>query len=739
MNEMSFRSKSGSGGRQALQLTALVMAHGLATAAQAQTTNLPPASGSATNAPAKLPDVVVQGEKESGYKPETLSSPKYTEPLRDVPQTITVVPKAVMEQQGATSLRDVLRNVSGISIQAGEGGVPAGDNMSVRGFSARTDLFVDGVRDFGGYSRDPFNLEQVEVTKGPTSSTTGRGSTGGSINLVSKEPFLDRFYGGSAGFGTDEYQRYTADLNQPIPGLGVPGLAFRLNAMLHQAGVPGRDAVENRRWGVAPSLAHGLGTPTRLTLSYSRLDQDNQPDYGIPWVPANTNPALAAYSNQPAPVDFSNYYGLTDRDYEKTTTDIVTAKLEHDFTDSLSLRNLTRYGLNARDSIYTAPRFASVNTSTTITRQMQSRLMQDSLFANQTDFTAHFDTGKIGHAVVTGVEYDHEESVNHARSGPLSQTDLFNPDPDDPYPGPVTRTGARTEAVADTFSIYGFETLKLHEKLDLTGGLRWDHFGVDFKSVDTNGVPTKLQRTDEMLSWRLGIVFKPHPNGSIYAGYGTSFNPSAEGLTLGSTATAANNVNTPPEESRTFEVGTKWDLFHKRLAVNLAVFRTDKTNARTEDPTDASDVVVLAGEQRVDGVELGAAGSLTKEWRVFAGYSYLISEVTKSRNAAEEGNELSNTPRHTFNLWTTYQLPWNLEVGAGAQFVDSRYSSTANTRQAPEYWLFDAMAAYRVNDHVTLRLNVYNLANEKYIDRVGGGHFIPGAGRSAVLSANFQF
>src|SRR5687767_14578463 len=218
-----------------------------------------------------------------------MTSRKFTEPLRDIPQTITVVPASVIESQGATTLRDVLRNVTGISIQAGEGGVPAGDNLSIRGFSARTDFFIDGVRDVGGYSRDPFNVEQVEVVKGPSSTVAGRGSTGGVINMATKAPHLAASRNVSVGLGSADHKRGTLDINQPL--VGLDGAAFRLNAMWTDSNTPGRDAVQNERWGVAPSLAFGIGTPTRITADYSHLDQQNLPDYGIPWVP-NTNVPL---------------------------------------------------------------------------------------------------------------------------------------------------------------------------------------------------------------------------------------------------------------------------------------------------------------------------------------------------------------------------------------------------------------------------------------------------------------
>ena len=264
------------------------------------------------------------------------SSPTLTEPLRNTPQTITVIPQSLIEAQSATTLRDVLRNVPGITIQAGEGGTPAGDQMAIRGFSARTDIFIDGVRDFGGYSRDSFNLEQVEVTKGPASATVGRGSTGGSVNMVSKAPNLAASRAIIGSGGSTAYKRGAADINQPIHG--IDGASVRLNVMWQGGGVPGRDVVENTRWGVAPSVAFGLGTRTQVTASYFHLHQDGIPDYGLPWVPA-ANVPLGAYANQAPPIDFSNFYGMKQRDYEKTATDLATIVARRDAGGALTLRN----------------------------------------------------------------------------------------------------------------------------------------------------------------------------------------------------------------------------------------------------------------------------------------------------------------------------------------------------------------------------------------------------------------
>lgn len=664
-------------------------------------------------------------------------SPKYTEPLRDTPQTITVIPRQMIEAQGATTLREVLRNVTGISIQAGEGGggLP-GDNLSIRGFAARNDIFVDGVRDFGAYTRDPFNIEQVEVAKGPASLYSGRGSTGGALNLSSKMPLQNGIHSGTVGVGTEDYNRATIDINQPLEGFAIAGTAVRVNAMWNQGDVAGRDVVTNERWGIAPSIAFGLGTPTRVTVSFSRLDQDNIPEYGLPWVP-NTNVPLAEYADQAPPVDFDNFYGLEDRDYEKTVTDLATAAVEHDFGDSITLRSLVRHGKAKRDSIITAPRFASTD-STTLNRQLQSRDLTDTILAQQNDLTFHFETGAIGHALVAGTEVIREDSKNYARSGPTAPVaDLFNPDPSAPYTGPITRTGARTESVADTLALYANDTVKLNERWELVGGLRWDHFDVEYKSVAVDGVVSPFERTDEMLSWRAGVVNKPLPNGSVYAAASTSFNPSAEGNT-GLALTAA-TTDLEPEKSRSFEIGTKWDLFDARLAMSTAVFQTEKINARTPGINPGDPATVLKGEQRIRGVEIGGSGLLTDRWTAFFGYTWLDSEIVKSNTEIEVGNEFANAPEHSASLWTTYRLPFGVELGGGLQYVGDRLNSTTTRRVAPAYTLYDAMVSYQLTDRFLLRLNVTNLTNERYIDRVGGGHFIPGAGRAVALTTSLDF
>ena len=653
-----------------------------------------------------------------------LSSTKYTEPLLDTPQTITVIPKEVIEEQGATTLRDVLKNVPGLTITAGEGGNPAGDNLTLRGFSARNDIFVDGVRDLSPQSRDPFNLEQVDVVKGPGSVYTGRGSTGGSINLLNKTPGLRRSFGGTLDFGTDRTRRATADINVPFND----SVAFRLNLLGHNSGVAGRDVVNFDRWGVAPSVTFGLGRPTRFTASYYKLKQNNISDYGIPWVPV-TNNALVEFRDRPAPVPRNTFYGLRDRDFEKLNSDLVTLKFERDFNDNLSLRNQLRFANSSRDSIATPPRFAN-NNSTAINRELRSWQTEDKVWDNQTDFIARFTTGTVEHALITGVNLTRETNTRKTRTAPNMLTTLLNPNPDDVFTGQITVGPIVGDVTANSQAAYLFDTAKFGKKWEFNGGLRWDRFDAD--GITTTGVP--VSRVDRMLSVRAGAVFKPLPQGAVYASYGTSLNPSLEGLSY-------NTANTviDPEKTYTIEAGSKWDFFSGRMLLSGAVFRVEKLNARTPGVLPGDPPQVLQGKQRVEGLELSVEGNITRAWQVLAGYTFLDSTTVDSNVPAEIGKELVNTPPQSFNVWSTYRLPSGFRFGGGARFVDRRFGNTINTRFVDSYWTFDLMASYPLSSHVDLKLNFYNLTDKFYFDRIGGGHIVPGPGRAAMVSTSFRF
>lgn len=714
--------------------------------------------------------MTIIGEQTPGYKPETISNARIAAPLRDTPQTINVVPRKVIEDQNATTLRDVLLNVPGISYQAGEGGVPAGDQLAIRGFSARTDMFVDGVRDIGGYTRDTFNVEQAEVFKGPNSAYSGRGSTGGSINLVTKTPKLNPFYNADLSYGTYDYYRATIDLNQPIQELeklGVSGAALRFNGMFHDQDFSGRDYVHDTRWALNPTFAIGLGTATRASVSYLHMEQDNLPSYGIPFVNNSNNPYRGASAvGKVAPVPYHKFFGLVDRDFEEININVGRLKIEHDINEDHQLRNQTQYGRTYRDSLISAPRVvrnpaddpifgpntpAAVNAAVGsdgayygLNYQAQSRDQADNIFANRTDLESKFNTGPLEHTLISGLEYSHEKQVNYLRSFfspgalPAQTSNPLDPDPFSPFHR-VDRNGARNEAIIDALGVSAFDTVKINDKFLVTAGLRGDLFDARYNQY-TNNTVTRFSREDTAVTWRGGLVYKPLPNGSVYAGYGTSFNPSAEGFTLTGALQAVE-----PERANSYEIGSKWDFFNDRLAVEGAVFRTDKTNYRNTDPVTGE--VSASGELRVQGVELQVQGKITDKWSVIAGYAFMHSEILESRTETtyngvaipEQGHKLSNTPEQTASLFTTYELPYKIMVGTGLFFVDERFSNNIETQWVPGYVLHNAMIGWSPDERFSFRVNVSNLWDEEYIDRVGGGHAIPGAGRTVIFTAMLRF
>lgn len=682
------------------------------------------------------------------------ASPKYTEPIRDTPQTIVVVPQALLQAQGTSSLRDALRNTPGITLTAGEGGAAPGDNFLIRGFSARNDVYIDGARDPGVVSRDTFNVEAVEVAKGPSSVTAGRGSTGGSINLVTKTANLQDSASIRMTGGTASYKRATADVNRTIGASS----AVRLNVMWQDAGVPRRDVVTQKGWGFAPSVAFGLGKATSLTVNYAHVQQNNVPDYGLP----GTLPDLAnARGITVDDLDFSSFYGLAARDRERTRGDIATATTEHRFAQAFTLRNLTRFGNNNLDRVVTSPRAASsANASTDpgfdlsveqIRRtDAKYQYRDDRAVTNQTDVTSRFVTAGVTHDADIGLEIAFDRQPSHAVTDAFSNgrppvTDLFNPNPHQTYSAALVRTGASSTARARSAALYAFDTLKPGDKWQVDLGGRFDRIDVDYESVATTGVATPFGRTDHAFSGRAGVVFKPQTRSTLYAAVSTSFNPSYDGsfgLTLA--ATGANAAALPPERSRNVEAGMKIDV-RSGVMATAAVFRTEKTNAKT---TDASGATVLAGDQEVTGIELGLSGNLTSRWGMFSGLSLMKGTVKESGNAAEVGRQLSYVPRTSFNIWSSYRLPVRMTLGGGAQFTDGYFFQNTNAltsanaeaiQRLTRYWLFSAVAMYEVNPHVSLQVNGMNLSNARYVDRGYTGHFIPGAGRAILAGPVFSF
>mgnify|MGYP000844707449 FL=1 len=727
--------------------------------------------------------VVDEADATGDYQVERAQSQKYTAPLVDTPRSVTVVPQQVLKDINALSLQDALRTVPGITMGAGEGGNPQGDRPFIRGFDSQSSTYLDGVRDTGAQSREIFAIESIEVSKGPNSAFGGRGSAGGSINLESKKARAGDFTNGGFTWGSDQTQRYTLDANREF----LDNAAFRLNLMSHESNVAGRDEVNYDRWGVAPSVVFGLGTETRVNLDFYHMESNDLPDSGIPYSLTSGSSAKRTSANPDKPIDggdSDNFYGLTDRDFRKTRSDIATFAIEHDLNDALTIKNTLRHGNSMQDYILTQPDDTKGNVNNgSVWRRINSRVGNTATTTNQTDLFGEFNLGGFKNTFSTGIEISREESDKSSYSvdtdtvpggaansnctpgmigapSGYNCTSLGNPNPNDPWNGSIARNYAGTDTNSTTRALYAFDTLELDPQWLLNMGLRYDHFDTDYRTYDasgtttvTSGVANKGDDTSEFVTGQLGLVWKPADNGSVYISYATSATP--PGATLGegtdgnplTTSTVNNELK--PEDTTNYELGTKWDVLDNRLSLTAAVFRTEKDNARVLTGINTYENV---GTTRVDGLELSATGKISEKWQLFAGYSYLDSEQVDggadgdrngnvtSQVSLSNGNQLPNTPNHSLSLWTTYEVLPKLTIGGGAFYVDEVFGNVANTVMVDSYWRYDAMAAYKLTKNVDLQLNVQNLTDEVYYDKAYASHFAnQAAGRTALLSTNVHF
>jgi catecholate siderophore receptor len=730
-----------------------------------------------------LDATAIKGEAQeaNSYNVEKASSPKYTAPLVDTPRSVTVIAQQVLKDTGALNMQDALRTVPGITFGAGEGGNPQGDRPFIRGFDAQGDTYLDGVRDTGSQSREIFAVESIEVSKGPNSAIGGRGAAGGSINMVSKKAHLGNSLDGGFTWGSDQTQRYTFDGNYQFTDTA----AGRLNLMSQESNVAGRDSVDYDRWGIAPSVAFGLGTDTRVNLDYYHLESNDTPDSGIAYSIPVAGSAARTKSNPDKPDDggdSSNFYGLDGRDFRKGRTDTATIAIEHDLSDALTVKNTLRHGSSMQDYILTQPDDSKGNVNNgSVWRRANTRVSNTDTTTNQTDLFGDVYIAGFKNSFATGIELSHEESkkssytVNtdttptNAALGPTvcspaligapsnyNCTSLSNPNPSDPWDGTISRNYAGTDTKANTYALYVFDTLELSEQWLVNMGLRYDHFDTQYRTYDAagatvvnKGVPAKAKDTSEFVTGQFGVVYKPAENGSIYASYATSATPPGntlgegqEGNSLSGTPDRSGNQvssDMEPETTKNYEIGTKWDLLNERLSLTADIFRTEKDNARVQVDTTSYE---NAGKTRVQGIELSASGKITEKWQVFAGYAYMDSEQVDGGplGAANDGNELPNTPKNSASLWTTYQVTPKLTVGGGAFYVDDVFGSVANTTMVDDYVRYDAMVAYKLTKNVDLQLNVQNLTDETYYDKAFSTHFAnQAAGRTALLSTNFHF
>lgn len=715
--------------------------------------------------------VHIVGERENDFKAEHAQSPKYTEKLVDTPQTLIVIKKELFEQQGATTLTEALRNTPGVgTFFLGENGsTNTGDAIYMRGFDTSGSLFVDGIRDIGSISRDIFNIEQIDVLKGPAGTDTGRGAPTGSINLNTKQPQLKNAGSASLQGGSGDRARGTADINRVLDR--DSGTAFRLNLLDQDSGNPGRDDVRDKRWAIAPSLAFGLHGPTHLYLDYLHVKQDNRPDGGVPTVglPGYISPdARRPFLTGAATVDPENFYGSL-ADFDHVKADMATAIVEHEFRSGMKLRNVSRYGktkqfymlssfMGTAANILT-PNAADPSTWTLARTNRTIKDQENTIVANQTTLTSSFDTGTLRHTLVSGLDLSNEKQSNwsYVGGGTLLPANLYRPDPASPLAGlNLARNGARTGGETTTESGYLLDTIKLGDKWIFGASVRLDHFDTSYDSVTLSTasanptlpvgtqVPLHLELSDSLVSGKVSALYKPTENSSVYALWANSKQPPGSNLTLSGSANSASNPIFDPQVSTTTEIGGKLDLMNHKLGLNAALYRTDVKNEVEQDPVDL--LYYQTGRKRVQGIELAVIGEITRNWSVNAGYTYMDTSVKAGKVITAAGaNNLTYTPKQAFTSWTSYQFPFGLKVGGGVRYQGKLWrgidGAVGTPAYAEDYWVADAMADYRVNRWLDVQLNVYNVFDKEYVAAINksGYRYTPGTPRSATLTANFHF
>jgi catecholate siderophore receptor len=749
--------------------------------AKRQPTRRAPATAPSVTAPAgdaaAVNPVVGDGAGVAGYQtPAQSGLSRFPTPLTNTPQTVNVVSQQLMQDQRTTSVQEALRNVPGITFTAGEGGVQ-GDNVTIRGYTARNDFYRDGIRDPGWYARDAFSFDRVEVYKGPSSFLFGRGSTGGVINIVSKTP-QDRDFTVLEGTGSSAIGgRMMVDFNKTFGQF-----ATRIAAVGYETDIAGRDFAHIKRFGFAPSISYQFTPQTKNTLSYVYQNDDNIADRGIVMLPGSY---FGTAYRQPAPVPRNTYYGVAtpgQNDVEKTEAHNLTNKFEHEFMPGLKFTNTTgvsyveRFnrtrpvqlsGFNtATSNLFTNPtwvasppandpnRIATPGRPLTPGTALSSLWIQNTnhfqnqtnnfLVSNVSDINAKFATGFLEHNVLAGLEVSHETRDNYRTNiNDTYRINVANPNPW--VTGTLAPTTAATESKANAVGVYIQDQLKVTNWLELLGGVRFDNFTSEqYAYTRTNATgaisqtpntPFNLSADNSFVTYRAGVVVHPTEWSSIYYMHGTSANPPAEFTTITNGLQALK-----PVTSEIDEIGAKADILDKRLSLNAAVFRIKKENDYENRGTAAAPDYVPVGTTQVQGFEIGATGRITPEWSIFGGYAYLESKVLNSQTVANIGHELAMAPKNTFSLFTTYDLTPQWTVGGGAFFVDSRWTSVTNDARIPSYWRLDAMAAYKVNRNFTVQLNVYNLTDEYYFDTAAGaGYAVPGPGRYVSLSGRAQF
>jgi catecholate siderophore receptor len=709
------------------------------------------------------------------YKVDHLqASGKFPEPLLNTPKTVTVLSKEVLADENATSLKQAVLNTAGVTLGTGEGGNAFGDRFFIRGFDTRNDIFIDGVRDSGVSVRENFFTEQIEILRGPGSSFAGRGTTGGAINIVTKQATTEKsFYNMDDTFGTDGTKRVVLDVNQVVS----PTLAIRAGGLFQDAGVEGRNYTTDDRGGGFVAVKWTPYDAVKVTADYVHTDIHGLPDFGVPYYrPGATGVSGQLFSSTaggPSPdfgVSRNNFYGFVNRDFYSVHQDIGTLNAEVHITPDLVISDKVRASesvLNYIGTIPESPIYANVKGVGTLTLNPQSRYQPTDVVDNQTEATYKFDTYGWHHTAVAGIEVSRETSSIDSYTGLTSEgaagafngkgsdsgISIYNPqDTFAPFSATPTLTGMPTKIAIDTTSVYLIDSANYHDVLILNGGIRYDDYNIKTSGFGTvNGVTGVFgQQAGDfgMPNFNLGLTLKPLPVASVYIAYATSSDPvgsefdgtSANYGGLAPVLNGNSNQIFGPTKNSAIEVGNKWELFDRHLLVSGALFQTNVTNARESVNASATNpscplqpqiagtvsCITAGAAYEIHGVDLEVAGKITDRWSVFGGLVLMKSEVTKSLvppadpllYSTNVGLPLANIANQSFSLLSKYQINDTWEIGGQAVYRSKMYGGTllaANQGTSlPSFWRFDTFAEARINRNWTAKLFVNNIFNKLY-------------------------
>ncbi|SNT60228.1 catecholate siderophore receptor [Tardiphaga sp. OK246] len=698
------------------------------------------------------------------YKGDRLAGGKFTEKLLDTPRTVTVLTREVLEDKNATSLRDAVRSTAGVTLGTGEGGNAFGDRFFIRGFDARNDVFVDGIRDPAVSIRENFFTEQVEILRGPASSFAGRGTAGGAINIVTKQAGDKNFTNIDTAFGTDATKRVTIDANQVLS----PTVSVRAGGLFQDANVAGRNTTTDDRWGGFAAIKWTPVDAVKVTANYIHTDLNSIPDFGIPWDRAANKP-----STETGIANRNNYYGFANRDFQHARQDIGSLNTEVALTPDVTFSNkmrLERSTLAYVGTLPEAPRagipgyLADPAGYGLVQLNAVSRYQTTDTIANQSDLKFKFDTGPIRHTTIVGAEISREKvdidtftglTTESLPGGSTSIGSVIVPI-NNPYLtysafAQPTRANNPTVIKVDTNAGYAINTANYNDLVYLNTGIRYDDYNVSAGKpfATTTTFPQKADSGN--VNWNVGLTLKPLPYGSVYAAYATSTNPVGAELDGtdarygGFNLTGAYNQVFAPEKNKSAEVGTKWELFDRHLLLTGALFETTKSNAREQLTVAGTTQVVAGASYRIRGIDLGVAGKITDRWSVFGGLVLMESKVLNSATPAFIGRDLANIAHQSFNLMTKYKFDYGWELGGQATYQSQRTGGilyTTTTTVLPEFWRFDMFVEKKIDQNITLKLFVNNLTNKLYYDGFynSAAPFVlvaPGRSGTLVLSGKF--